>query len=71
MSESSPANTFQPRQVPCPGCAGTSLYSSANPYRPFCSARCKGVDLGAWASEAFKLPDNTPPDEPFGDPRLQ
>lgn len=71
MSESSPANTFEPRQVPCPACAGTSLYSSANPYRPFCSARCKGVDLGAWASEAFKLPDNTPPDEPFGDPRLQ
>jgi endogenous inhibitor of DNA gyrase (YacG/DUF329 family) len=29
------------------------------------------VDLGAWASEAFKLPDNTPPDESFGDPRLQ
>eukprot|EP01034_Spumella_vulgaris_P046377 gene46377-57829_t len=24
-------------------------YSSVNPYRPFCSARCKGVDLGAWA----------------------
>ncbi len=43
----------------------------ANPYRPFCSARCKGVDLGAWASEEFKLPDDTPPDETFGDPRLQ
>jgi len=48
-----------------------SLYSSANPYRPFCSARCKGVDLGAWASEEFKLPEETPLDEPFGDPRLQ
>ena len=48
-----------------------SLYSQANPSRPFCSARCKGVDLGAWASEDFKLPDDTPPDENFGDPRLQ
>jgi endogenous inhibitor of DNA gyrase (YacG/DUF329 family) len=29
------------------------------------------VDLGAWASEEFKLPDDTPPDETFGDPRQQ
>ena len=71
MSDSNPAAPIQPRQVRCPACAGNSLYSSANLYRPFCSARCKGVDLGAWASEEFKLPDNTPPDESFGDPRLQ
>ena len=62
---------FAPRQVRCPACTGLSLYSSSNPYRPFCSARCKGVDLGAWASEEFKLPDDTPPDEIFGDPRQQ
>jgi endogenous inhibitor of DNA gyrase (YacG/DUF329 family) len=71
MSESSPTQDFAPRKVRCPACAGMSLYSSANPYRPFCSARCKGVDLGAWASEEFKLPEETPLDEPFGDPRLQ
>jgi endogenous inhibitor of DNA gyrase (YacG/DUF329 family) len=71
MSDSNPAAPIQPRQVRCPTCGGKSLYSNANPYRPFCSARCKGVDLGAWASEEFKLPDNTPPDESFGDPRLQ
>lgn len=71
MSESSPPQDFAPRKVRCPACAGMSLYSSANPYRPFCSARCKGVDLGAWASEEFKLPEETPLDEPFGDPRLQ
>ncbi len=72
MSDSNqPQPDFAPRKVRCPACAGKSLYSAANPYRPFCSARCKGVDLGAWASEEFKLPDDTPPDEPFGDPRLQ
>jgi endogenous inhibitor of DNA gyrase (YacG/DUF329 family) len=72
MSDSNqPDSGFAPRKVRCPACAGNSLYSPANPYRPFCSARCKGVDLGAWASEEFKLPDDTPPDEPFGDPRLQ
>lgn len=71
MSDSNQPEAFKPRQVRCPACAGTSLYSPQNPYRPFCSARCKGVDLGAWASEEFKLPDGTPPDETFGDPRLQ
>jgi endogenous inhibitor of DNA gyrase (YacG/DUF329 family) len=71
MSESNPSHDFAARQVRCPACAGMSLYSNANPYRPFCSARCKGVDLGAWASEEFKLPEETPLDEPFGDPRLQ
>ena len=71
MSDTSQPTSFKPRQVRCPACAGQSLYSSANSYRPFCSARCKGVDLGAWASEEFKLPEHTPPDEHFGDPRLQ
>jgi len=71
MSESNPPEAFKPRKVRCPACTGQSLYSSANPYRPFCSARCKGVDLGAWASEEFKLPDETPLDEEFGDPRQQ
>ena len=71
MSVVNPPESFKPRQVRCPACAGTSLYSPSNPYRPFCSARCKGVDLGAWASEEFKRPDETPPDETFGDPRLQ
>lgn len=41
--------------VPCPACKGDSLYASTNPYRPFCSARCKGLDLGAWASEEFRM----------------
>ncbi|MCE2780584.1 DNA gyrase inhibitor YacG [Limnohabitans sp.] len=71
MSDLTASPPFKPRPVRCPACTGNSLYSPANPYRPFCSARCKGVDLGAWASEEFKLPDDTPPDETFGDPRLQ
>ena len=71
MSVVNPPESFKPRQVRCPACAGTSVYSPSNPYRPFCSARCKGVDLGAWASEEFILPDETPTHETFGDPRLQ
>jgi len=59
------------RLVPCPTCAGDSVFNSTNTYRPFCSARCKGIDLGAWASESFRVPEDTPPDsEVFGDPKL-
>lgn len=60
-----------PRLVKCPACGGASVYGPDNPYRPFCCARCKNVDLGAWASESFRVPAEAPPqDEPFGDPRL-
>jgi endogenous inhibitor of DNA gyrase (YacG/DUF329 family) len=62
----------KPRIVRCPACSGDSIYAPSNPYRPFCSGRCKGIDLGAWASESFRVPDETPPDElPFGDPKEQ
>ena len=58
--------------VVCPGCGGDSVYAPSNPFRPFCSERCKNIDLGAWASEGFRLPADTPPDdEVFGDPKLQ
>jgi uncharacterized protein len=32
------------------------LYSPENPARPFCSERCKLIDLGEWASEGYKVP---------------
>lgn len=49
--------------VKCPACQGPSVYAPTNAYRPFCSARCKGVDLGAWASEEFRLPAVDKPDD--------
>ncbi|MDH4061866.1 MAG: DNA gyrase inhibitor YacG [Aquincola sp.] len=45
------------RTVRCPGCGGPSLYGAANRWRPFCNERCRHVDLGAWASEAYRVPD--------------
>ena len=58
--------------VPCPTCKGDSVYAESNPYRPFCSERCKNADFGAWASEGFRMPADVEPDEPMqGDPRLQ
>lgn len=44
------------RQVACPGCGAPAEYSPANPWRPFCSERCRLVDLGAWASESYRIP---------------
>ncbi|MBH1966006.1 MAG: DNA gyrase inhibitor YacG [Comamonadaceae bacterium] len=43
------------RTVRCPACSGPSLYSPENRFRPFCSERCKTHDLGAWASESFRM----------------
>ena len=46
-------------EVTCPGCGEATWFSTANPYRPFCSARCQGQDFGAWASEHYRV--GTPP----------
>lgn len=51
-----------PRRVPCPACGGPALFASENRWRPFCSARCRQIDLGAWASERYRVADATPPD---------
>ena len=47
--------SLPPRSVRCPACGGVSRYAADNPYRPFCRARCRQHDLGAWASESFRL----------------
>ncbi|NJL72120.1 MAG: DNA gyrase inhibitor YacG [Candidatus Competibacteraceae bacterium] len=51
--------------VKCPTCGKPAVYSLSNPFRPFCSERCKTLDLGAWADEKYKVPvsseEETPP----------
>lgn len=44
------------KKVRCPQCGGESVWSTDNKYRPFCSERCKMIDLGAWASESYRVP---------------
>jgi len=63
------------RIVRCPQCGGDSIFAPSNKWRPFCSERCRQIDLGAWASEAFRVPAAPPqdPDEagpPGGDPLM-
>lgn len=50
-----------PRTVKCPTCGKPVLWTDESRYRPFCSERCKQIDLGAWASEEYRVPV-TPPD---------
>lgn len=61
------------RMVNCPQCGKTVAWDRANPYRPFCSERCKMIDLGAWASESYRVPVADNKEEPetgeFGEER--
>jgi uncharacterized protein len=58
---------MSPAAMKCPTC-GRELEWASAPFRPFCSERCRLVDLGAWLSEqraipgdsAAALPDETP-----------
>jgi endogenous inhibitor of DNA gyrase (YacG/DUF329 family) len=53
------------RFVSCPRCGAQVAWSSGNPYRPFCSERCKLIDLGDWAMEKYRVPveeDKDPPE---------
>jgi endogenous inhibitor of DNA gyrase (YacG/DUF329 family) len=42
--------------VNCPVCSKKVEWLPENLFRPFCSARCKRGDLGAWASEQYVIP---------------
>ena len=56
-----------PRVIRCPGCGGPSVYASTNDFRPFCSARCKNNDFGAWASGAYAVDADSTPKDPSDD----
>jgi len=60
------------RLVACPGCGKQTSLAASNRWRPFCSERCRVADLGAWASETYRVAgkpahgEGTPED---GDPK--
>lgn len=43
-------------KITCPTCGKQNTWRPENKYRPFCSDRCKLIDLGEWASETRKIP---------------
>jgi endogenous inhibitor of DNA gyrase (YacG/DUF329 family) len=46
----------KPSLVNCPQCGIPTPYSPQNRFRPFCSERCKMIDLGHWAAEDYRIP---------------
>lgn len=58
MSEAKPAV----RELPCPTCRKPVRWDAEARWRPFCSERCRLIDLGAWASERYSIPSEAPPD---------
>lgn len=57
MANTPPTNPVADKKllVRCPSCGEAHIYSLDNPFRPFCGKGCKAIDLGAWASEHYKV----------------
>lgn len=51
--------------VKCPTCEAPVEWGTQSPNRPFCSERCKLIDLGAWAAEEHSIPGDPLEDELF------
>lgn len=43
------------RMVKCPRCGVPVRYEAANRFRPFCGERCRQIDMGAWASDEYRV----------------
>ncbi len=50
----------------CPICK--KPVAPEEPDFPFCSERCRLIDLGNWATEKYVIPGGTKPSEPKDDP---
>jgi len=52
--------------VRCPTCKREVLSRPANPCFPFCSERCRAVDLGRWLGEEYRVPIQSADDDEDG-----
>ena len=48
--------TTKKNTILCPTCGKKGIWTTQNPVRPFCSERCKLIDLGDWADEKHRVP---------------
>lgn len=44
----------------CPHCGAVTIVDASNPYQPFCSGRCRLIDLGAWLDGNRRIPTDEP-----------
>ena len=57
------SHTQGPLEVACPQCRKKVVWSEKNAYRPFCSERCRLLDLGAWAAGSHRIAGEPAMDE--------
>ena len=51
------------QKINCPTCGNKATWLPENVFKPFCSSRCKLIDLGEWASGDRRIPgDPVDPD---------
>ena len=43
-------------KVKCPQCGKPVIWQATSKWKPFCSERCKLIDLGDWAAENHRIP---------------
>jgi len=55
MSAVSMMQNKSPPVVNCPHCGIEHPWDTGNRFRPFCSERCKMIDLGKWANEEYRV----------------
>lgn len=53
--------------VTCPQCGKEVEWGEKSLFRPFCSERCKLIDLGQWANESYRFPGSESPGAPESD----
>jgi endogenous inhibitor of DNA gyrase (YacG/DUF329 family) len=44
-----------PTSVPCPNCGKPVVWAQSSKWKPFCSERCRLIDLGDWLDENHKI----------------
>ena len=49
--------------VNCPTCGKEVVWDESSRWRPFCSERCKLIDLGGWADESNCIPGEELPNQ--------
>lgn len=54
-------NKIKKEDISCPHCGKKGTWKPDNSSRPFCSERCKLIDLGAWADESHSIPGDSAP----------
>lgn len=55
MTEENAKEKKKPFSVPCPICGKKVPWGPQSLWRPFCSERCRLIDLGEWGSDAYRI----------------